>query len=57
MLSYPSALNGNESSAKLTLRAAATAKDVPVINNHDNKMYGGSDIYLHAFLISTLDGE
>ena len=36
-LSYPSALNGNKSTARLSL-AVATAKDVPVINNRDNKI-------------------
>jgi hypothetical protein len=44
MISYPSALNGNVSSARLST-AAATFKDVPLINNHDNKMYEGSDVY------------
>jgi hypothetical protein len=57
LILYPSALNGNESSARLSLRAAAKTKDMPVINYLDNKTYGGSDVYIHAFLILTLDGE
>jgi len=39
ILSYPSALDGNDSSARRTLTAVATDKDVAVINNCDNKMY------------------
>jgi hypothetical protein len=55
--SYLSGLNGRVSRATLSLRAAFTATDVPVINYIDSKMYGGSVVYLHAFLIWTLDGE
>jgi len=39
LILYHSALNSNEPSARLSLTAAATVKDVPVINYIDSNMY------------------